>query len=55
MDWTPIIIAAIGGGGLITTIVEVVKLMVGKKKTPYDAKAVTMMLATPRAHQLESG
>lgn len=36
MEWTPIIIAAIGGGGLMTGIVEIVKSIVDKKQTPYD-------------------
>lgn len=36
MDWTPIIIAAIGGGGIITGIVEIIKAIVDKKQTPYE-------------------
>lgn len=36
MDWTTIMVAAIGGGGLMTGIVEVIKSIVDKKQTPYD-------------------
>ena len=36
MDWTAIIVSALGGGTVITGIVEVIKAAVDKKKTPYD-------------------
>lgn len=36
MDWTTIIVSALGGGTVLTGIVEVVKTIVDKKKTPYD-------------------
>lgn len=36
MNWTEIIVTALGGGGLITGIVEIVKARIDKKKTPYD-------------------
>lgn len=36
MDWGQIIAGALGGGAVITGIVEVIKAKVDKKKTPYD-------------------
>ena len=36
MEWTAILVAALGGGGLLTGVVEIVKGIVDKKKTPYD-------------------
>lgn len=36
MDWTTIIVSALGGGTVLTGIVEVIKTIVDKKKTPYD-------------------
>lgn len=36
MDWTTIVVSAIGGGGLLTGVVEVIKSVILKKKTPYD-------------------
>lgn len=36
MNWTEIVVAALGGGTLITGIVEVIKAKIDKKKTPYD-------------------
>ena len=36
MNWTEIIVGALGGGTVFTAIVEVIKAWVDKKKTPYD-------------------
>ena len=36
MDWTTILVAALGGGGILTGVVEIVRTIVDKKKTPYD-------------------
>ena len=36
MDWSEIVVSALGGGTLITGIVEVIKAKIEKKKTPYD-------------------
>lgn len=36
MNWTEIVIAALGGGTFFTGVFEVVKHAVDKKKTPYD-------------------
>ena len=36
MEWGEIIVAALGGGTLLTGILEIVKAKIDKKKTPYD-------------------
>ena len=36
MDWTTIIVSSLGGGTVISAIVEVIKTRVEKQKTPYD-------------------
>ena len=36
MDWGEIIAASLGGGTVITGIVEIIKARIDKKKTPYD-------------------
>lgn len=36
MDWTTIIVSALGGGAAITGVTEIIKALVDKKKTPYD-------------------
>ena len=36
MDWTEIVIASLGGGTVISGIIEIVKAKIDKKKTPYD-------------------
>lgn len=36
MDWGEIVVAALGGGTVITGVVEIVKAKIDKKKTPYD-------------------
>ena len=36
MDWTTILVSALGGGTVITGVIEIVKSIIDKKKTPYD-------------------
>lgn len=36
MDWTTIVVSALGGGTVITGVLEIIKTRVEKKKTPYD-------------------
>lgn len=36
MDWGEIIMASLGGGTVITGIVEIIKARIDKRKTPYD-------------------
>lgn len=36
MDWTTILVSALGGGTVMTGLLEIVKAVVDKKKSPYD-------------------
>lgn len=36
MDWTTILVSALGGGTVLTGLLEIVKAVVDKKKSPYD-------------------
>ena len=36
MDWGQIIAGALGGGTVITGVVEIIKARIDKRKTPYD-------------------
>lgn len=35
-NWTEIVVTALGGGTLITGVIEIVKSFIDKRKTPYD-------------------
>lgn len=36
MEWTEIVVSALGGGTVLTGIIEIIKAKIDKKKTPYD-------------------
>ena len=36
MDWTTVLISALGGGGALTGVIEIARAKISKRKSPYD-------------------